>query len=341
MRTPYYIFNKKTFDSLLAEYCKRAEVYYPIKANDNCQIVKAVIEQNAAFEVDGIRHIQQLVNRYFVDPQRIIYSFPIKKENDIKIAKSLGIIKYVVDSFDEFNKVDKIVKNPHYIIRLNANAIVGGLSASQDKWGILPSEINDIIRQIKLRRGVLFAISFYLSSEINSVENFRKIFQYLQTINLGEFYAVDIGGGLKIDALNQLASDIDAIRRRTIGNKIIVEPGKDLLDPCFQMKVSIIAEKKSMDGKRILFIDAGIYHGLLDVIVKNKHFDIYDIKNGVKEQFFVCGCSSDVSDYIGNYELSNSLNIGDCLYINGCGAYSSVMTTNFYSQKRAGFKIIE
>lgn len=341
MYTPYYIFHKKKFIELLTQYKKYADVYYPIKANDNSSVIKAVISNGGAFEVDSIQHIRKLVINNAVNPRNIIFSFPIKKETDIIFASELGVTKYVIDSIEEYFKINKYVKNAEYIVRLNANSVVGGMNAFQDKWGFSPADIDSAIGLIKEGNGNLYGISFYLSSEINNLENFRKVFTYLKTINLSCFYMVDIGGGVKIETLSQLKNDINDIKQLTNGKKLIVEPGKDLLDPCFQMKVSIIACKKSVDGKRILFIDAGIYHGLLDVVVKNKRFDIYDLKNDGVEDYYICGCSSDVSDFIGCYTLSRSLEVGDSLIINGCGAYSAVMTTNFYSKKKPRLQIKE
>lgn len=339
MQTPYYIFNRKKFIDLLLQYKKTADVYYPIKANDNRYVIEAVIENDASFEVDSIQHIKKLIGFYNVNANKIIYSFPIKKKSDLLLAKSLGVVKYVVDSYEEYYKIKETIKKPQFIIRLSANALVSGLDVFQDKWGFSPSQIPSVIKKIIQDGGELYGISFYLSSEINSYENFIKVLDYLKTIDLSLFHMVDIGGGINIETLNRLSNKVNDIKALTHGRQIIVEPGKDLLDPCFEMRVSIMAIKESFDGKNKIFIDAGIYNGLLDVIIKDKQFEIVDTKGDQHASYYICGCSSDVSDYIGLYSLSSTLQVGDELIIKGCGAYSAVMATNFYSMPKSKVKV--
>jgi diaminopimelate decarboxylase len=130
--------------------------------------------------------------------------------------------------------------------------------------------------------------------------------------------------------------------------KIIIEPGTHLLNPCIDMIVSITAIKKIND-KKIIFINSGIYYGLIDVIIKKRvfiieHFDKEKDKipspESENEKYLVFGSSSDVSDYLGEYELHKDLEVGNQLIIKECGAYSSVMQTGFYKKSKIKIKNI-
>ena len=274
--TPYYSFNRKKFVEMLREYSQQGLIFYPIKANDDELIVTTAIEKGCGFEVDSIEHIEFLVRRYNTNPEQIIYSFPIKKAEDIARANKLGIRKYAVDSLDEYLKVLLYVDKPQILIRLNANLIVGGLTTAQDKWGFTVCGAKSLIKDIQSKsKATIWGISFYLCSEINSTDNFRKLLKAIEdNFSHNVFEVIDIGGGISIDMLSELSSDLKSIKTKLKCKEIVLEPGRHLLDPCVTMQTSVLAIKTAGDGLNIAFIDASIYNGLIDVIIKNKRFEI-------------------------------------------------------------------
>lgn len=344
MQTPYYIFNEKKFKELILKYKHFGEMFFPIKANDDPVIVKRIIGANCAFEVDSIEHIKLLIEGYNVQPDKIIYSFPLKKSYDIVTASELGVTKFVVDCIEEYNNIRTHAKNPVYLLRINANSVVGGLNPMQDKWGFSIDDLKDAYHKITANNDAVLGISFYLSSEINSQENFVKIFDAIESLNIHNIEVVDIGGGVPVEMLEKLDEKLKLFKQRIGFKRLIIEPGRPLLDPCIDLAVSVIARRVANDGKNILFIDAGIYYGLLDVIIKKKRFDIFDIieecENKNKAPFYVCGFSSDVSDLIGEYMLNADIKVGDKLIFKNCGAYSAVMATRFYANNKAPMIVI-
>lgn len=336
MQTPYYIFNEKKFKELLLQYKHFGEVFYPIKANDNSLIIERIIGEDCAFEVDSIEHIKLLIEVYHVQPDKIIYSFPLKKSYDIVKASELGVTKFVVDCIEEYNNIRAHANTAVYLLRINANSVVGGLNPMQDKWGFTIADIEDTYKIITANNDKVFGISFYLSAEINSLDNFIRVFNAIESLNIRNIEVVDIGGGVSVEMLKELESQLKSFKQHIGFTRLIIEPGRNLLDPCIDLVVSVIARRPANDGKNILFIDAGIYNGLLDVIIKKKRFDIVEERENVmKSRFYVCGFSSDVSDLIGEYELNSNTKVGDKLTFKNCGAYSAVMSTRFYANKKA------
>lgn len=335
MQTPYYIFNEKKFQELILKYKHFGEVFYPIKANDNSLIIERIIREDCSFEVDSIEHIKLLIKKYKVHPDKIIYSFPLKKSYHIVTASKLGVTKFVVDCMEEYNNIHIHAKNAVYLLRINANSVVGGLNSMQDKWGFSVSDIEEAYRTIIANKDKVLGISFYLSAEINNLENFVRVFNAIEASNIRNIEVIDIGGGVSVEMLKKLDDKLLAFRQRVGFTHLYIEPGRNLLDPCIDFVVSVIARRPANDGKNFLFIDAGIYNGLLDVIIKKKHFDIVEEGvNAKKSSFYVCGFSSDVSDLIGEYELNSDIKVGDKLTFKNCGAYSAVMSTRFYANKK-------
>jgi diaminopimelate decarboxylase len=102
------------------------------------------------------------------------------------------------------------------------------------------------------------------------------------------------------------------------------------------MIVSVTAIKK-INNTKIIFINAGIYNGLIDIIIKKRYFAIEDLsktKETNVEETIVCGSSSDVSDYLGRHKIRTNLKIGDQLIIKETGAYSAVMQTIFCGKSK-------
>lgn len=341
--TPYYLFDKERFTELLQAYQQMGDVYYPIKANDDDLIVNTVINLSCCFEVDSIEHIRSLVKVKEVEASRILYSYPIREEKDIIEAVQLGIKKFVVDSKDEYTLITKHLDDGAFFVRLNTVGILGSdLPPHRNKWGLSISKAKELIVRIRNDGNKVLGISFYLFEDIAKPKSLKGILEKICE-NFSGFHLeyLNIGGGFSVQRLTEVKKLLDKTKSAIGAKKIIIEPGKPLLDPCIDMVVSVMAIKK-IGTSKLVFINAGIYSGLIDVVIKGRHFEICDltVKNGdKKETTLVCGSSSDVSDFLGEYELRSDLAVRDQLLIRECGGYSTVMQTNFYGKNRIEVRI--
>lgn len=337
IKTPYYIFNKSRFREIIQEYKSIGEIFYPIKSNDEDLIINTLIDESCNFEVDSIEHIKLLINNYHVNPSKILYSYPILEYEDIIQANNLGIRKYVVDSNEEYENICSIVKTPRFFVRLNAVSILDpNFPDSQNKWGLPIKESKELIKRIRNDNHEVIGISFYLFKEIVSHKSLKNI---LKTIEIEfsdySFKYLNIGGGISPLDISKVFDILLAAKKAIGATNVIVEPGTPLLNPCIDMVVSVTSIR-NINGCRFVFINSGIYNGLIDIIIKQRHFIINDLKSeksSDKINTIVCGSSSDVSDCLGEYKLRTNLRVGDQLIIKGCGAYSTVMQTNFYRKE--------
>lgn len=334
--TPYYIFDKEKFQNMIKSYQEIGSVYYPIKANDCDLVVNVAVEQGCCFEVDSIEHINNLITIKGISPDRILYSYPIREIKDIKQAAKLGVSKYVIDSIDEYNKVKENTLGAVYCVRLNVVDILNVIvEPEQNKWGLSINQSKDLIDTVRKNGDIVEGLSFYLFNEIEKKDSLIKLLKKIGEQFLDyDFQYLNIGGGLSIDDLNEVKENLMLLKKSKCIKKIIIEPGSPLLNPCIDMIVSVIAIKM-VGQKRFVFINAGIYNGLIDVIIKKRRFDIVGCdKVNETEETLVCGLSSDVSDFLGSYHLQKHLRVGDQLIIKECGAYSTVMQTDFYKKSK-------
>lgn len=342
-----YVIDTARIDAIIRAYNEmNVELYYPVKVNTNEKLIDVLDPRIKGYEVDSINHIKVLIERHGVFPDRILFSYPLKKKEEICRAVELGVRRFVVDNIDECKF---IVNNfadtdTSLFIRLSvAEAIEADLGCFL-KWGASLEEALLMKETVRSSACTLEGISFYLPQEVNNVENFKRIFHTINDgIGLSDCSYLDIGGGIDIEMLKTLSPQISQMADIS-QTRVIIESGRHMVGPCIDMIVEIIGVRV-YGGIRVAFLDTGIYNGLLDTIIKGREFTIVadnDLDFDFTDlcEFLVCGKSSDVSDIIGHYYLPAKLKLGDKLRIIGCGAYCCELETNFYKEGNSVFELI-
>jgi len=332
IRTPYYAFDRELFSTLIRDYANYGKVFFPVKANDDRLIIAEVKNNNCGFEVDSIEHMRAL-NQCNVSPKDMCYSYPIREIPDIEEALKLGVRLFVVDSFEEYEKIIRLSSDANFVVRINVLTIIKSkLQHEQNKWGLSIHEATTLISTIRRDNQNLAGISFYITSEIDQKDAFEAILNAITSnfANIGiEF--VNIGGGISLDKLKTIESCLDKVKKVVGAKHIVLEPGRHLLNPCIDMVVSVVSIR-NINANRLVFINAGIYTGLLDAVVKGKKYHVVDEQQkstSTLASAYICGSSSDISDTLGEYKSRVDLAVGDTLIIKECGAYSAVMQTHF------------
>ncbi|MBO4252103.1 MAG: hypothetical protein J5911_05550 [Clostridia bacterium] len=319
-----------------------ANVFYPIKANANPKVVKLLNPYVRGYEVESIFHARYLINNIGISPNRILYSFQTTSLKDVDSLMKLGINHYVIDDIERCKYILK--KGNQNEIKLNIVLRIDVLEVIYVdiivKWG---ASVDDILYMKKLVREeghFVEGISYYIPQEINSMENSIKVIKFIaQNIGIEENQVLDIGGGITYTELAMIKTRTNDIFKKDIS--LVIEPGRTLLNPNIDLVVTVYAIRKKK-GHILVFIDSGIYSGLIDHLIKGRRFEMVSMKKGTNlESYIVCGNSSDISDVIGEYLLPNNIKEGDKLLIKGCGAYCSEMDMDFCKDKRANYILVD
>lgn len=342
-----YLINRQNLISTVKGYSVNARVFYPYKANTNRHVVKILDPLIAGYEVASIYHLTYLITKFRVEPQRILFSAPIKSNSQIKKALSLGIKNFVIDNIDELKRTILLADNIplNIILRVDISEFIDA-QQSVFKWG---ASINDILFMKELlakSEQQYVGLSFYIPQEVDSVNNFMTVIDGIESLlGFHDCKAIDIGGGISSADVESILSQIKS--KYELGEvDFIVEPGRHLLNPNIDLAVKII-DIREKQGQKLVFIDSGIYSGLMDAVVKNRRFEISYMNNKKRqpsdkmEQCLICGDSSDISDVLGIYELPKNIRVGDELIISGCGSYCSELDTDFCKNKRANYYIVD
>lgn len=342
-----YLINRQNLISTVNSYSVNARVYYPYKANTNCHVVQILDPLIAGYEVASIYHLIYLITKRKVEPQRILYSAPIKSNSQIKRALSLGVNNIVVDNIDELERIIRLANNNplNIILRVDISNFINA-QQSVFKWGASINEILYMKDMLANSAHQYMGLNFYIPQEVDCASNFVTVIDGIaNTIGVRDCKVIDIGGGISSADVESILTKIK-VKYDLGGVDFIVEPGRHLLNPNIDLIVKII-DIRAKQGQKLVFIDSGIYSGLMDAVIKNRRFKISYINNKKRqldervERCLICGDSSDISDVLGIYDLPKNIRVGDELIISECGSYCSELDTDFCKNKRANYYIVD
>lgn len=231
-----------------------------------------------------------------------------------------GVRFFVVSDKESLLFLESMGIRYNYLIRLKDDVTV-----HSKKIGISQNNFSDLLKGVS--NGKFSGISFHISSDISTIEDKKEMIANVVEIlrkckRNGNI--IDIGGGLNTENCDEIYQFVKDLGEYSI----IVEPGRGLVDPCMDLVATVVAID---ENSGIAFLNVGIYNGLLDAVIKKRKYEIYalDNSNPASEKYLISGPTADELDVFGEYELPE-LKVGDKLIFKKCGAYSKVLSTDFY-----------
>ena len=341
--TPCYLFNKNKFHEIFKHFASFGQVYYPVKANDRREILNEINILNGYYEVDNIYHINLLLHDIKVSPRKIQFSIPVKIEDEIKTAIKMGVRQFVIDSIEEYQKIKKYSNGLSYIIRISLKSLLNFSNKLYMKWGMPINEITNVKEIIEKDNNNFLGVSFYIPKEFYSANNFFKVLNVLKKQFSNTYFEIlNIGGGLDNSLSFKFKTYLEDTKSALRAKTLILEPGRNLLNPCIDLLVSVVGVRRRFDLTWV-YLDAGIYSGLLDKKLLDRKYEIIPInaRKTVKPKVFhFAGPTSDHIDYIGKYTFTYDIQEGNKLLIKECGAYSDVFKTHFNGIRKISFRTI-
>ncbi len=324
------------------------QVYYAVKANPDPAILRTLYRAGGSFDVaslaefmlvhDLIKDLPASQQQDFIWDQ-IIYANPIKPKETLQ---ALDQYKPLVtfDNALELQKIKRFAPHAGVILRLKVPN-TGSMVELSSKFGCDPGEAVALIQQAADLNLVVEGISFHVGSQCTNVENYVQALHLVagvisEALSRGhEIRILDIGGGFPapynqhVRPFDDLAQVIDAeIRRLFPDLQIIAEPGRFLVASAAMSAAQIIG-KALRDGKTCYYIDDSVYHTFSGIIFDHCVYPLKSFKEGPESICAVFGQTCDALDTISLAENLPDLEMGDFLYAEMIGAYSSASATGF------------
>jgi ornithine decarboxylase len=338
--------NYRTFK----KHLPRVQCYYAVKANSTQQIVETLFKEGSSFDVASyneymqvyqyIRHFETKEKKYFVW-DKIIFSNTIKDRATLqKIRQYKPLMTY--DNVDELKKIKEYCDTAGLVIRLKVPD-TGSQVEMSSKFGAELADAEKLIQQAFDMGLKVEGISFHVGSQCTNFNNYTSALAFTSEIfhnarkkgfNLN---LVDIGGGFpvpydpQVPDFKQLASLLNSEFKRLFPDdiEILAEPGR-FIAATAAVLISEIIGKARRDGKIFYHINDGVYHTFSGVVYDHWIPNFSAFKEGEKEICAVVGPTCDSFDKITlSAELPGNLDVGDFLYTDNIGAYSTASSTKF------------
>jgi ornithine decarboxylase len=311
--------------------------YYALKSNPSIDLVETITSNtNIGLDASSLFEVQ-LAKKYTND---IIYTNPHLLQDHSFLLDNVNYI--VIDDLNELKRA------PNLNILLRMNSGIQSANCSFDsKFGCSQSEAYDMIDYALENKKRICGISFHIGSGgnhdrkyayITSYTYSKPILDYLQKNCLSK-PILNIGGGLL--SSTDLTETLGWTKH--LPYNMIAEPGRYYSEPAYHLITQVIAKTR-----RGIFLDNGAYHELnvyyrdhwrfprLTQCYDNQTDRLDKVKEYEDVQLF--GPTCDSYDTIGFCNVPKSISVGDCIFLENMGAYTSAGSCNFNGISSASFQ---
>src|SRR5215831_91684 len=292
--TPLFVYDTHVLENkwtlLRQTFSPEFHLYYSVKANPNCAILKYFLAKGCGLEIASGGEFHQALQAG-CPPQRLLFAGPGKTDAELELVLTHTIGEIHVESLREIERVEAISRRlgvrASVAVRVNPsgeaqkNAMrMGGKPAP---FGIDEESLDIVLERIWAAptldfRGLhLFTGTQILDATI-LLGQYRKGLEIAQRVAARlqqPLQTLDFGGGLGIPYFaNEQDLDIEVLRQGLAtlmaeiqgtallaGTQLIVEPGRYLVGEA-GVYVARINDIKISRGKKFLIVDGGMHHHL-------------------------------------------------------------------------------
>lgn len=352
-KTPFFIFDKKKLLDNFQKYKdwlpENTEICYAMKANSETPVLEALNKAGTNFEVAS-KYELVLLKKIGVPGERIIYGTSVRPESDIKEFINYGVDRFAFDSLQELLKIHRQAPGVRVYVRVLVDDKSDSVFHMSDKFGASLKEGVSLLIKAKELGLVPYGISFNVGSQARNsrawargIHDVSIVMKILLEKGI-EIKVINIGGGFphnyqnndNIPNIKKISKYLDlACKKLPYPVNYIAEPGRGLVANAFTLITSVIAKNRRLSGYW-LYLDAGVYNGLLEAMVWQGSTKYY-IKplstrnvSKIKERFILTGPTGDSLDIINRVVvLPKDIKVGDKLVIYDTGAYTFTLMTSF------------
>ena len=329
----------------LTEHLPGIEIYYAMKCNPEPSILKTVLECGGQFEISSAPEMYQAID-VGADPDKILFSNPIKSLEDIKSAYAAGVAHFAFDSRAEVDKLAEAAPGARVYARI-AVPVRKSAVASEGKFGVSLSHAQELLLYAKSRGLEVYGLSFHVGSQMldhgswgHAIEHSSKLMHALKADGV-ELRFLDIGGGFPAcyddvgrDNIDRIGATIREALAEHIpeGTRVVAEPGRYMVAGSGTMVSSVIGVAERYDRKW-LHLDVGAFNGMMEALETGNTlaFPVRDCRDSPEKDIFtLTGPTCDSQDTVlFDVQLSSDMGLGDQVHFDYAGAYTTAFTGRF------------
>jgi ornithine decarboxylase len=328
-----------------------ARIQYSIKANPHDEVIALLRDLGSSFDASSRYEIDQLL-RLGVAPDRICFGNTVKKKRDIAYAYDRGIRVFATDSMTDLDAISDAAPRSKAFFRILTDNLGADLPLSK-RVGCQPDLARQLVKAA-VRFGLEpYGLSFHPGSQQRDVGQWSSalttVGQQMRSIREDihvDLKMVNMGGGLPAnylepaDSIAQYAENIKRFMDNSFKDgwpeEVIIEPGRSLVGDSGTIVTEIvnIARKSVQERYTWVFLDAGMFGGLLETLGEAIKYPIYFEGAGRAVETIIAGPTCDSMDILyekWTYSMPESTKIGDRAYILTAGAYTQSFSSIYFN----------
>jgi len=316
------------------ELLPNVKPYYAVKANPNLVILKVLASQGVNFDCASKNEIASVLN--LVESDRIIFANPCKMSSQLKYARANDVDLLTFDSDYELYKIKLYHPNANLVLRLKVND-EDSVCRFGCKFGATLEAAKNLLHIAKTLSLNIVGVSFHVGSGCKNPDQYRQaIKESYECFELAKefgftFKILDIGGGFENEQFDEMAQVINqAIQVFDESVEVIAEPGRFFVSSSHTLVLNVIGKKTNGD-ERIYYLNDGVYGAFNCIYFDHAVPDICPFNERAGQLFTskIFGPTCDSIDKIAESVQLPDLAIGEWVYVENFGAYSSASSTTF------------
>jgi ornithine decarboxylase len=346
LETPYLVVDLDAIEERFLEIAAAldgVDVHYAIKANPHPDVLRRLVGRGAGFDAASLAEIDRCLAAG-ASPQRISFGSTIKKQADIAAAYARGVRLFAFDAEAELQKLAVAAPGAEVFCRLLIDTSGAEWPLSRKFGCDLASACELLVRARALGLRPC-GVSFHVGSQQTDAAQFdvgiaaaAHVFDTLAAEGI-LLDLVNLGGGFParyrepVPPLDAYSAAIRRSMQRHFGPRagrlrLVAEVGRALVAEAgvIDAEVVLIAQKSIADERRWVYLDVGVFNGLIETVGECIRFPIRTPKDGGPTMPVVlAGATCDSFDVMydkAGYVLPASLAVGDRVQILSTGAYT-------------------
>jgi ornithine decarboxylase len=325
----------------LAAALPGVELYYAVKASPLPEVVAALAEEGCRFDIASLGELQ-LCEAQGVEGAAMSFGNTIKKTDAVRHAAKAGVDHFAFDSEEELAKISESAPGSMVMCRLLSEG-AGAAWPLSKKFGCSYERVTELLLDAAAA-GHRCGVSFHVGSQqlvpeawdvplaqVNLIaEALDAAGQTLELVNLGGgFPSRYVEPTPEMDRYGEVI--LEAVERHVgwLRPRLVAEPGRALVAEAgvLACEVVLASYKEHIDGVRWVYLDVGVFTGLIETLGECIRYPIVTELDGTPAgPCILAGPTCDSLDVLAErspVDLPLDLREGDRVALLSTGAYVS------------------
>jgi len=349
-------------------YFPKIKPYYAVKCNPNPALLHVLSCLGTYFDCASENEIKTIIE-ITNNPKTIIFANPCKMSSQIKYARANDVDMMTFDCEEELYKIRLYHPYAELVLRLSVDDS-HSICKFNSKFGCKIENVENLINLVKLLKLNLVGFSFHVGSGCKSVDSYYTAIQTCRSAyelavkNDMKIRIIDIGGGFPgIDNENsinieQIATKLKEAQEQFFEKEMqdgtiqfIAEPGRFFVEKSHTLVLNVIGKKRetSMNDANeteeiiIYYLNDGVYGSFNCIYFDHKTPIVLPFNERNENKMYkskIFGPTCDSIDLISKETMLPELAIGEWVYVENFGAYTTAASSSFNGFITTDYKYI-